>query len=282
MRLLGRLLFSVVFLSTLFKPADGIAQEPHSWCVPGAPMVNPPGPTTDPITAKVVTYVCGQSALASCCHPNVGRWNLSCVEAAADYANAAPNNLGDVCGRYAWTQGPLAGTQQYYPRDFNLFALGGPPTTSGDVTGLVDVEGPVAVQGVLTATGFNLNWGQHEPVAMVVERQVRLTSGTISGAVYYGAGYRDTGVTYVNTTRPIAASHPVPINFADAGAKLRSMSQNVKLYSAIPAAHPYSVSALFFAGSDPELNVFSVDSSLLAGATSYVIGVGAESLSGRR
>jgi len=65
--------------------------------------------------------------MTSCCS---SRWSLACVQKAADYALTL--HAGDVCGRYAWAQGPIANTQQYYPRDFSLF-------TWGDATGLVRV-----------------------------------------------------------------------------------------------------------------------------------------------
>jgi len=135
MRPLSSVLYAVVF-STLFLPALGIASEPHSWCVPGAGL-NTDG-STDATTNKIVDYVCGLSPKGSggfgdCCVQTAGilstpRWGLACVQKAADYAM---NTLkaGDVCGRYAWAQGPIANTQQYYPRDFNLFTL-------GDATGL--------------------------------------------------------------------------------------------------------------------------------------------------
>ena len=83
---------------------------------------------------------------------------------------------GDICGRYAWTQGPVSSSiPQYYPRDFNIVTL------AGDLWNFQDVWGPVAVNGNLgSANGFELNSGSRGlPVAAFVEGSLSLTSGTI-------------------------------------------------------------------------------------------------------
>jgi hypothetical protein len=107
------------------------------------------------------------------------------VQAAAIYGMYT--GVGDYCGRYAWRQGPIANTQQYYPRDFNLFTLGDAKGLSGDATGLVDVAGPVAAQGNITASSFSLNGIQQGPVALVAKGNIDLkVGGTVWGSVSYG------------------------------------------------------------------------------------------------
>jgi len=122
-----------VFLFGLLKPAFVFADEAHSWCFPGAAKTK--GGSSDGRTNSVVAFVCGQSGFESCC---TQRWNMSCVQKGMDYAKQS--NWGDFCGRDAWTQGPLAGTGQRYPRDFNLFTLGYRNSPdAGNANGCTDV-----------------------------------------------------------------------------------------------------------------------------------------------
>ena len=275
MRPLSSVLYAVVF-STLFLPALGIASEPHSWCVPGAGL-NTDG-STDATTNKIVDYVCGLSPKGSggfgdCCVQTAGilstpRWGLACVQKAADYAM---NTLkaGDVCGRYAWAQGPIANTQQYYPRDFNLFTL-------GDATGLADVSGPVAAQGNVTASSFSLNGIESDGVALVAQGNVTLkVGGTVYGSVYYGNTFSDTtSVHYTNGgTRPTKPTNPSPVNFGTASTALLNMSKQLNLYDVNGTTSPPSNHAITFTGTDPELNVFSFPSSYLTNTTVFTFKV---------
>jgi choice-of-anchor A domain-containing protein len=269
-----------VVLSTLFMPALGMASEPHSWCVPGAGL-NTDG-STDATTNKTIDYVCGLSPKGSggfgdCCVQTVGivstpRWSLACVQKAADYAMNTLN-AGDVCGRYAWAQGPIANTQQYYPRDFSLFTL-------GDATGLGDVSGPVAAQGNVTASSFALNGSEQDPVALVAQGAVTLkVGGTVYGAVYYSStssnGFSDTtSVHYANGgTRPTKPTNPSPVNFATASTALLNMSKQLNIYDVNGTTSPPSNHAITFTGTDPELNVFSFPSSYLTNTTVFTFKV---------
>jgi len=241
------------------------------------------GGSNDNITTGVTDYVCGTPAvggvgMTSCCS---GRWTLACVQTAAEYANTVLQ-AGDVCGRFAWAQGPVGHgwsqgpvafpLQQYYPRDFSLFVL-------GDAKGLVDVQGPVAAQGNITAENFNLNWRQQEPTALVARGNITLgnitrkTGGTVWGSVLYGGTtFSDTPeVTYVNGTRPTTA-YDDAIDFVDASNSLLNMSKQVALYDAIKPASP-SNHTIKFTGSDSELNVFSIPSTALSGVTVFQFAV---------
>ncbi len=260
MRALGNLFLHSAFLATLFVPAIAMASGPHSWCITGDPMVK--NGSTDATTNSVVGYVCARSGFESCC---TSRWGLSCVQTGAAYAKQ--NNLsgGDYCGRYAWAEGPIAGTEQYYPRDFNLVAVAA--NGSGNVGGLRDVEGPVATSGYLVSSYFHLNNVNREGIAAVAQGKVSLASGTVKGKVLYGNSYSDNSVTFVDASRPTAPASPFPIDFSAASAKLIEMSQALNRYEAIPATNSYGT--VKFTGTDPELNVFSLAPSVLAGATSF-------------
>ena len=268
MRLVQGMSFSTVVLSALLMPAVGTAAPwTHSWCVPGAPLTSPAPTGTDANLVTIFNVVCASSP--NCCSSS-GHWGLACVQAAANLAkqnNLTVSGKSDYCGRYAWAQGPIANTQQYYPRDFSLFTL-------GDATGLADVAGPVAAQGNVTASSFFLNGIQQDPVALVAQGTIALkVGGTVNGRVYYSStsktAFSDTpSVNYVNAARPTAATNPSPIDFANASKALLSMSQQLNLYTP-SGTTTHGNNAITFAGSDTELNVFQFSSSWLSGITVF-------------
>jgi choice-of-anchor A domain-containing protein len=265
MRALRGLILAILTTCTSLAPAIASASEPHSWCVTGEKLVQ--SGSTDPDTNTIIAYVCNVSGGGKCC---TDRWSLSCVQAAAEYARN--NNLkgGDFCGRYQWVQGPLPNTRQYYPRDFNLMAVSAPGIL-GDITGLRDVEDPVAASRNITINYFSLNNKQREPVALVGDTIV-LNSGTVKGSVIYGTSYRDAQVTYApGFARPTAATNPLPINFAAASNAYKNMSLALKAYDSIPVTK--SGNSITFTGNDPEMNVFSADGSTFSGITSYYVRV---------
>jgi choice-of-anchor A domain-containing protein len=238
--------------------------------------------SNDATTNKVVDYVCGlnpkgsNDEFSNCCVQTASflvtsRWTLACVQKAADYAK---NTLkaGDVCGRYAWAQGPIWYTKQYYPRDFNLFTL-------GDATGLGDVEGPVAAQGNVTATSFSLNGKHADLYALIAQGNINLNvGGTVYGRVSYdGSTFKDTpSVHYVApSTRP--TSPDKPIDFGAAAGPLRDMSDALNRYDVNGTTPQPTNHALTFTGTDPELNVFSFPSSYLTGTTVFNFNVPAGS-----
>jgi len=253
-------IFSTVVVSVAFWAGPATADEPHSWCVTGGPL-NYPSVASDPLAAAAINHVCARNGFFRCCTKNPGgRWDLGCVQEGHRFAKE--HNLGDLCGRDAWVQGPIAGTQQHYPRDFNMFVL-------GNVGVFRDSEGAIAAQGDISSTSFNLNWSKREPIAVVAQGALTLNYGTVNGAAHYGTSYQGAGVTFVNATPPSAPSQP--IDFAGAAPKLQQMSQTLKNYTATSPNKSYST--VTFQASDPELNVFSTDAGVLSGVYSYVFKV---------
>ena len=261
MRVSRSFLLPVALLVTVLRPTSGIAAEPHSWCVTGQAL----SPTLgDTATNQIISHVCNQTQFNDCCS---SRWGLKCVQAASSYEHSTTGN--DICGRYQWAQGPIKNTQQYYPRDFNLFAV------AGDATGLADVEGPVGGGNITTASSFSLNGSQQEPVAVVANFELTLNgSGTVYGAVDYATSplHDSKNVTYADGTRP-TSSVPSPINFYTAQVNLTHMSAQMALYNTNGTATTKLNQAITFTGSDQEMNVFTLNSSLLTGTTSFIFNV---------
>jgi len=232
--------------------------------VTGAPLVI--GGSSDANTNNVIAAVCDAANPDPCCTTSSvspKRWDLACVQKAARYAR---DNLqiGDVCGRYAWAQGPVTGTGQYYPRDFNVFSL-------NQLNGLRDTEGPAAAGSIISLNSFNLNLGDQQPVALLAGGAVSASSGTVHGKLVYATTYNDSQVTFIGASRPTSPTSPFPINFSAAGTKLVAMSAAIKAYDAIAATKLNNTVTL--AGTDPELNVFSMPQALLTNTTSYVYNV---------
>ena len=258
-------------LLALTTPLAASADEAHSWCVPGAAK-NRNGSSNGQVN-DIVQHVCNASGFGYCCGDQApGTWDLACIQKGSSYAFNQLNQ--DVCGRYAWAQGPVTGTQQYYPRDFNLVALG------GAASGLADVEGPVASAGLATARSFSLNCAQKEQVALVAQGGVSFNNGTVCGKVQYAGSYNTNGrgVTYIHANPPNAATYPFPINFPTVRSKLRNMSSALSQYPTTPGSSATkSYSTLKFTGTNHVLNVFSISSTLLGGTTNYVFDVPPES-----
>jgi Putative Ice-binding-like adhesive domain len=218
-------LFAALSFCLLALPAVSMAQSHNSWCVTGDPMSSSPGGNIDSQTDTIVAAVCSSSP--SCC---TTRWNLACVQKAAAWARSN-TNVGDYCGRYAWALGPAG--KQYYPRDFNLVALGQGSNT-GDIYHTEDVNGPIAAAGTITLQYFNLNYGEPEQLAAVGQGYVQLNSGTIHGLVAYGTNYAGTA-TFVDGSRPTAPTAGL-IDFPWTYNKLVAMSQALDLYdSTVPS-----------------------------------------------
>jgi len=236
----------LAFVATAAISSEARAQEPHSWCVTGAPLVL--DGSTDPTTNDIIAEVCEQSGTADCCATG-GRWRLECVQRAASYANYTLL-IGDVCGRFVW-EIPITGTEIRFPRDFNLVAL------SGDVSGIRDVGGPIATAGQLTAYAFHLNYGQRDNTALFAQQGVNIGNGEIYGSIAYDGNFISSGVTFMDGWTPGTPSQPFPIQFQGRQTSLSAMSNSIAFYDAIPAIKEWST--LSFIGSDPELNVFSVD-----------------------
>jgi choice-of-anchor A domain-containing protein len=261
MRSSSGLSFALALVLTLLFTTAAFAAQPHSWCVAGAPLVLGGGPDTT--TNTIVGNVCGN--FPGCCST---RWGLSCVQNAARYARDTVG-AGDVCGRFAWAQGPIPGTGQFYPRDFNLFV------TAGQANGIRDTQGPVAASSNINFSFFHVNNHRREPIALLGGGAVTLQSGTVNGKAIYRTTFSDPQVTYSDFLRPTAPTNPSPIDFPATAAKLIAMSQAIKGYTAIAATKANNT--VTFAGTDPELNVFSLPSTMLTGTTTYTFNVPAGS-----
>jgi choice-of-anchor A domain-containing protein len=268
MRLLIGFLFPAVVLSTLLIPATGKTDEAHSWCVPGA--AKSPNGSSDRNTNLVVTQVCSQIGFESCCKD---RWSLWCVQEGADWARTQ-SAIGDVCGRYTWSQGQIGSSGQLYPQDFSLITL------AGGASGFRDMWGPVAANGDVTpATGFSLNGGSNkQPLAILATGNVTLTSGTVYGSVEYGKSYTPKLVTYANGGSASKLPNPSPINFGTLSTNLATMSSALNAYPpTASASRPTGSPTVTFTGTDPEMNVFSLTTDQIKGATSFSFNVPAGS-----
>jgi choice-of-anchor A domain-containing protein len=258
MKSISRLLHVTIMASILFVPAAAFAATDYSWCVTGPALT--PSPSGNPTTYAVVTQVCSETP--SCCDTSHGRWGVTCVQEGSNYA--ITNGLGDICGGGAWAEAPISGSQEYYPRDFNLVAL------TGNVTLIQSVADPVATAGTFTLSGFSMDY-RNEPIALVAQGNVSLQGGTIGGAVDYSAGYTANSVQFVDASPPTG---PVtsPINFTTADSRLLAMSAALAGYPANGTVK-IQYGGVTFTGTDPDLNVFSISASSITNATNYTYSV---------
>ncbi len=272
MRPLRSLLTAVVVLSPLLLPATSIAAY-HSWCQTGDALSKDGGDATT--QNPIVKWVC-ENKDATCCTGGSGtlRWSMDCVQWAAEYAKD-PNNttLGDYCGRYAWTQGPLPNSQQSFPRDFSLVAL------SGDVNYPLDVRDPIAAKGNVTANSFSLNSQQREPYAVVAGGAVTFCNGTVYGNVRYSGDYADACYGNQNTATylpPGLYTHQqtstLPVDFDNWTGPLTTMSSSLKT-NYTPSAVTQNGCVLWFIATDKDMNVFNVDASKFNNTCSYKFNV---------
>jgi choice-of-anchor A domain-containing protein len=269
MRLRSLLVASVVVPITASSSLT-MASQPHPWCVPGSRLI-PNDSGTDAQTLALIDYVCDQ--VPSCCIYQ-SRWTVACVERGEAYYAA---NIGsdDVCGRRGWIQGPIAGTDQFYPRDFNLVTLGDPqnPSYAGDASGMQDIQGPVAVHGTLTTTSFAMNSISRRPVAVVTNGALNLSNGTVYGNAFWGSTTNGLPGVNFQPENAIRIKQPGVIDFRDAAGKLQAMSTALKRYTANATPVPNSNGTINMVGTDPELNAFRVSSGSLTGAYNFVINV---------
>ena len=259
------------------------AEETHSWCIPGGPLIVPPQGCTDTtlFTDQVVRYVCVEAAatnqnLSKCCDPSsVGKWDWDCVQAGAAWASPQ-TGIGDVCGRDAWVQGPITApgpthNTQYYPRDFSVFVL-------NDAIAFPDVQGAVAAGGQFTARDFNLSYFDTSETALVAVGNVTVQNGTINGSIFsrtitpfpFSRQTTLSDSVTVSYGAAVPSSPTSPIDFGDAFGKLRNMSQALKRYPTSPSASvtkPNS-SELDIVSNEKELNIVSLPASQLSGVGS--------------
>ncbi len=266
-------LLSLLPLVVAAAPLVAMANETHSWCIPGDPK-DPSSSSVQQVN-QVVQYVCSLSNFGYCCDrtSGQGRWDLACIQKGSAYAFNILKQ--DVCGRYAWTQGPVVDTpsdhDQYYPRDFNVFAV------AGTVSNLAHVQGPVAGQGAITASSFNVNSTQQEGLALITQGDLNISNATVYGNAIYGGTYnpQNSGVTYTNGRLYQENPNPLtfPINFGTAQTNLQDMSAALYQYPTTPGSSAKRDSnnnhKVVFKSTDPDLNVFSIVGNLMSGTTTY-------------
>jgi choice-of-anchor A domain-containing protein len=253
---LAAIVFSAT-VATLLVARAGLATP--TWCQPRAALTPAnPSDLSDPIA-----YVCSLPRYAGCCAAG-GRWNVACVQKAALYDEWLHPGL-DACGRHAWSQGPILGTGQYFPRDFSAVAL------SGSLTHLMHVAGPIAASGTVAISGFQLNYRESDDIAVITPGAF-LSNGQVYGKVLYSSKISHSGVTFIGGW---AERTVLPIDFDLAKSRLQNMSQALSGYTAIAAVKQYST--LNLVGTDPDLNVFAVDASQFTDTYDYYFDVPATS-----
>lgn len=256
-RSLKEAVVSLLFVATWVVASAASAAQPHSLCVTGEPLVLNGSP--DATTNQIIANVCAQPGQADCCATG-GRWDLECVQRAANYAIV--NGAGDVCGRYNKWEVAIGGTDMTFPRDFNLVTL------TGNISGIRDVEGPVATAGRLFGSYFNLNYERQERIGLFAQNGAQLYSGQMFGDTIYQGSLTHNQVTFFDGA---ASSQPLPIFFGPAQTVLGEMANALAAYDAIAAVKEWST--LHMVGNDPELNVFSVNSADLLTTYDYNIHV---------
>jgi hypothetical protein len=238
------------------------AEEPHPWCVQGAALILPASgcqsfqPAGEALhTLNVISSVC--TSLPQCCD-TAKLWDASCVASARQTNNsidnsANPNSCLAPGIANAWTFGSIGTTGQRYPADFAVFAWGGSVTIKN-----TEVLGAVAAQGDVTATSFRINKINHAPVGLIAGGNVsQLTSGTIYGDVYCGG--TQCNIFNTVTRQPIGATvtQGSPVQFANAGRALTTMSQNLSTAPNQIVVKPVNGN-LLLSSLSPGLNVFLI------------------------
>lgn len=163
-------------------------------------------------------------------------------------------------GADAWRV-PIAGGDSSIPLDFNIVAF-------EDIDGVPDSWGAIAAGGDVTLSNVSVNGESQQPLAIVVGGVLSVTNGTIYGDVAYGAE-----PPQLHSVTLTGQLHPeLPVDFAELREGLLAMSDSLGSAAALGAA-VLNYSQLTLSGTDPELNVFDVDSSVLSQATGITLSV---------
>jgi choice-of-anchor A domain-containing protein len=254
------------------------AEQPHPWCVQGTALIVPTSacqsfqPAQDALhTLNVISSVC--TSLPQCCD-TAQSWDASCVASARGTNNsidngANPNSCLAPGTASAWNFLSIGTTlQQWYPADFAVFAWAGNVTIKN-----TEVLGAVAAQGDVTATSFGINKINHKPVGLVAGGNVsQLASGTIYGNVYCGG--TQCNISNTVTQQPIGATvtQGSPVQFANAGRALTTMSQNLSTAPNQIVVTPVNGN-LLLSSLSPGLNVFLIHQGDLQNTHSITLAV---------
>jgi len=146
--------------------------------------------------------------------------------------------------------------------DFNVVVF-------DDYTGGLDIEGGVAVGGNASFTGFSIGAGLAGGDALVVGGDLSLTSGTVGGDAFYGGtGTAASDVTFANGG---SFQSGTPIDFVALAAELGDLSMDLATLFPTSVTQVAGDGGLTLAGTDADLNVFTVSESEIEGATSLRI-----------
>jgi len=148
--------------------------------------------------------------------------------------------------------------------DYNLFLL-------GDYTQGTDVQGKVAAGGHITLSHFSVGAGLPEgdiSQALVAGGDLNLSEGGVHGDAWYGGSYTaSSSVIFSRGT----ASRGAPVDFSLRGATLHSLSTALSGLQANGTTTREPWGGVMLRGTDPEVNVFHLESSLFQGATLWSI-----------
>ncbi|WP_224248243.1 choice-of-anchor A family protein [Hyalangium gracile] len=144
--------------------------------------------------------------------------------------------------------------------DYNLFLL-------EDYNGGHDVVGRVAAGGDIAMEDFAVGSGlaaSDTANVLVAGGNLTLTRGAVWGDAWYGAGYSsDLTVIYPRG----AVSQGMPIDFATRGAQLRALSAQLSALAVNGTTTKHGWGGISLYGTDPSVNVFTVQASDFTGAT---------------
>ncbi|HEX8702944.1 MAG TPA: choice-of-anchor A family protein [Myxococcaceae bacterium] len=156
--------------------------------------------------------------------------------------------------------------------DYNLFLL-------EDYNLGTDVEGKVAAGGNITMNHFSVGWrlpATDLANTLVSGGNMTLSNGGVWGDAWYGASY--SGGQTVSFPRGAGVQQGSPINFSARGAELRALSANLAGLPVNGTTTYETWGGIMLSGTDPNVNVFSVNASAFSGAVLLSINAPAGSL----
>jgi choice-of-anchor A domain-containing protein len=155
--------------------------------------------------------------------------------------------------------------------DYNLFLL-------ENYTGGHDVQGKVAAGGDITLDNFSVGAGLPEndtAQTLVAGGALTLSHGGVWGDAWHGGSYTaDPTVTYLRGSAAAGA----PIDFAARFATLRALSSSLGSLTVNGATTIEPWGGIMLSGTDPSVNVFTVDASAFSIASLWSINAPAGSL----
>jgi len=155
--------------------------------------------------------------------------------------------------------------------DYNVFVL-------GDYNLGSDVLGKVAAGGNITMSNFSVGASLAETDTanvLVSGGDLNLANGAIWGDAVHGGSFNaDTSVSFPRG----AASQGTPIDFVARGNELRALSSRLNGLAANGTTTVEAWGGVFFTGTDPSVNVFTVSASDLASAWTLFFNAPAGSL----